>query len=70
MSKQLSSHSMEHGLHLLNMSQTEYVKVQKHCRNQSFLITVPFAIAKAISISKGDVMKTFLEGNRVILEKV
>jgi len=48
----------------------EYVKVQKHCINESFLVTIPYRIAKAIPIAQGDFMKTVLEGTRVIMEKV
>jgi len=47
----------------------EFVKVQKHCVNESFLVTIPFAIAQTISITKGDIMKTVLDGKRVIMEK-
>lgn len=47
-----------------------FVRVQKHCINESFLVTIPFAIAPAISITKGDVMKTVLDGKRVVMEKV
>ena len=61
---------LEHGFHISNMK-AEFVKVQKHCINESFLITIPFAIAQAISITKGDVMKTGRDSNkRVIMEKV
>lgn len=59
----------EHGLHISNMK-PEYVKVQKHCINESFLVTIPYRIAKAIPIAQGDFMKTVLEGKRVIMEKV
>jgi len=49
----------------------KYVTVQKHAVNESFLVTIPYAIAKAIPIAKGDVMKTFIDDSkRVILEKV
>lgn len=66
-----SSFLSNHGFHILNMSQLEYVKVQKHCRNQSFLVTIPFRIAKAIPITQGDLMKAVLDdSNRVILEKI
>jgi hypothetical protein len=47
----------------------EYVKVQKHCINQSFLVTIQYTIAQAISLTKGVVMKTVLDGERVIMEK-
>lgn len=48
----------------------EYVKVQKHCVNESYLVTIPYRIAKAIPITQGDLMKTILDGKRVIMEKV
>lgn len=49
----------------------KYVTVQKHCVNDSYLVTIPNSIATAISIAKGDVMKAILDDTkRVILEKV
>ena len=48
----------------------EYVKVQKHCINESFLVTSPYTIAQAVPITKGDVLKTVLDGKLVIMEKV
>ena len=49
----------------------QFVKIQKHCINDSYLVTIPNSIAKAISISKGDVMKTIIDSNkRVVMEKV
>jgi antitoxin component of MazEF toxin-antitoxin module len=48
----------------------EYVKVQKHCINESYFVTIPSKIAKAIPITQGDLMKAVLDGTRVIMEKV
>ncbi|MGH9989317.1 MAG: hypothetical protein ACREAS_02670 [Nitrososphaera sp.] len=48
----------------------KYVTVQKHCINESFLVTIPYSIARAIPIAKGDIMKTSLDSKkRVIMEK-
>jgi hypothetical protein len=58
-----------HGLHILHMK-PEYVKVQKHCVNESHYITIPYRIAKAIPLVQSDLMKTVLDGKRVIMEKV
>jgi len=69
MSNCISSYLVENGFHILHMK-PEYVKIQKHCVNESFLVTIPYRIAKAISIAQGDVMKTVLDGRRVIMEKV
>ena len=69
MSNCISSYLVEHVCHILHMK-PEYVKIQKHCVNESFLVTIPYRIAKAISIAQGDVMKTVLDGRRVIMEKV
>jgi antitoxin component of MazEF toxin-antitoxin module len=61
---------LEHGFHISNMKPI-FVKVQKHCVNESFLVTIPNVIAQAISLTKGDIMKTVLDNNkRVIMEKV
>jgi hypothetical protein len=69
MSNHNSSFLSKHVFHILNMK-PEYVKVQKHCVNESFLVTIPYRIAKAIPIAQGDVMKTFLDSNnRVIMKK-
>ena len=57
MSSRNSSFLSNHVFHIWNMKPT-FVRVQKHCINESFLVTIPFAIAPAISITKGDVMKT------------
>jgi hypothetical protein len=60
----------ENGLHISNMK-AEYVKVQKHCINESYLVTIPYRIAKAIPITQGDLMKAVLDDSkRVILEKI
>ena len=70
MSDFISSYLLEHGFHISNMK-PEYVKIQKHCVNESFLVTIPYRIAKAIPISQGDVMKAILDSNnRVVMEKV
>jgi hypothetical protein len=70
MSNQLSSYLAEHGFHILNMK-PEFVKVQKHAINESFLVTIPLVIAQAIPVTKGDTMKTVLDSNkRIIMEKV
>lgn len=47
-----------------------FKKVQKHCINNSYLVTIPHAIAQVIGIEKGDTMKVQLDGKRVIMEKV
>jgi antitoxin component of MazEF toxin-antitoxin module len=61
---------LEHCYHVSQMKPV-YVKIQKHSINESFLVTIPNAIARAISLTKGDVMKTVLDyDKRVIMEKV
>jgi hypothetical protein len=61
---------LENGIHISNMK-PQYVKVQKHCINESFLVTIPYRIAKAIPIAQGDLMKAVLDSNkRVIMEKI
>ena len=59
----------ENGFHISSMKPV-FVRVQKHCNNESFLVTIPLAIAQAIPITKGDVMKTVIDDSkRVIMEK-
>ncbi|MGH9926536.1 MAG: hypothetical protein ACRD5B_14285 [Nitrososphaeraceae archaeon] len=69
MSDHISSFLLEHGSHISYMK-PKYVTVQKHCINESFLVTIPYSIARAIPIAKGDIMKTSLDSKkRVIMEK-
>lgn len=67
MTNQLSSYLVEHILHISNMK--AFVKIQKHCHNESFYATIPFGIAKTIGIGKGDIVKVQLDGSRVVMEK-
>jgi len=69
LSDHISSLSIQNGSHISYMK-PKYVTVQKHCVNESYLVTIPFEIAKAIPLQKSDVVKMTLENNTVRLEKV
>jgi antitoxin component of MazEF toxin-antitoxin module len=51
------------------MSRVEYRKVQALIGESSFFFILPKAYANQMSIGKGDFVKVYLEGGKIIVEK-
>ena len=49
---------------------TEVRKVQALTGERTFIICLPKEMASELSISKGDFLKYYVDGNRLILEKL
>lgn len=55
---------------MLTVTKTEarYIRVQEGAAAGSLRITVPKAIAENLDIKKGDTVKVFQEGKRIVAE--
>lgn len=53
----------------MKIGNTQYRKIQGILGDQSFSIVLPKSYAQSLGISKGEYVKVFLEGNRIVIER-
>ena len=53
----------------MNISNKQYRKIQGILGDQSFSVVLPKAYAQSLGIAKGEYVRVFLEGERIVIEK-
>jgi antitoxin component of MazEF toxin-antitoxin module len=53
----------------MKIGNTQYRKIQGILGDQSFSIVLPKSYAQSLRISKGEYVKVYLEGDRIVIQR-